>query len=150
MFSCAHEQKHMGVRLIGVANKTLYLRRLWALPNDLKHNGADFSTTSIDLLCLWVAQIPRSRHLAIFVLTTDRHANRLLYPLLRMRAHRVIMDNVANILHVKIVLWYGACAQMKANWILNLPSCRPHPSLQLHGWTLHKRSMQYHSVKCVE
>jgi hypothetical protein len=70
MFSYAHEQKHMGVRLIGVANKTPYLWRLWALPNDLKHSGAGFSTTSIDLLCLRVAQMPRSRHLAIFVLTT--------------------------------------------------------------------------------
>ena len=32
----------MGVRLIGVANKTHFLRRSWALPNDSKHNEASF------------------------------------------------------------------------------------------------------------
>jgi hypothetical protein len=67
-----------GATLIGVANKTSHLGCLWALPNYLKHNEAGFST---DWLCLRVAQISRSRDLAIFVLTTDDgHANRLLYP----------------------------------------------------------------------
>jgi hypothetical protein len=61
----------MGVRLIGVANKTPYLGRLWALPNDSKHNEAGFSTILIDSLYLRVAQMPRSRDLAIFVLMTD-------------------------------------------------------------------------------
>jgi hypothetical protein len=50
--------------------------RVWdapqALPNDSKHNEAGFST---DSLCLRVAQMPRSRDLAIFVLTTDRQTN---------------------------------------------------------------------------
>jgi hypothetical protein len=36
-----------------------------------KHNEAGFSTILIDLLCLRVAQMPRSPDLAIFVLTTD-------------------------------------------------------------------------------
>jgi hypothetical protein len=112
-----------GVRLKGVANKTPYLRPLWALPNELKHNGAGFSTTSIDLLCLRVAQMPRSRHLAIFVLTTDRqtdrHPNRLLYPLLRMRARGVMMSSGR-------ICWGGAvpfncCAQ----GVRNLR--KPHP-----------------------
>ena len=40
--NCAHEQKHTGVRLIGVANKMQRLQCLWALPNDLKHNEASF------------------------------------------------------------------------------------------------------------
>jgi phage terminase large subunit-like protein len=62
----------MGVRLIGVVNKTTFLRRLWALPNDLKHNEARFTTISTDLLHLRVAQTPRSRDLAIFGSTDDR------------------------------------------------------------------------------
>ena len=37
-----------------------YLQRLWALPNDLKHNEASFLTVLTDLLCLRVAQMPRS------------------------------------------------------------------------------------------
>jgi hypothetical protein len=65
----------MGVRLIGVANKIPYLGCSWALPNDSKHNEAGFSTISTDSLCLRVAQMPRSRDLAIFVLTTDRQTD---------------------------------------------------------------------------
>jgi hypothetical protein len=52
--------KHMGVRLIGLANKILYLGRSWALPNNSKHNEAGFST---DSLCIRVVEI---RDLAIF------------------------------------------------------------------------------------
>ena len=61
--------------MIGMANKNEVLRRSWALPNNLKHNGAGFSTILTDLLCLRVAQMPRSRDLAIFVLT-DRQTDR--------------------------------------------------------------------------
>jgi hypothetical protein len=68
---------------------TLYMP--WALPNDLKHNEAGFSTISTDSLCLRVAQKPRSRDLAIFVLRTDRHTHTL--PLLRMRARGVIIHS---------------------------------------------------------
>jgi hypothetical protein len=66
--------KHIGVRLIGVANKTSYLGRLWALPNDSRHKEAGFSTISTDSLCLRVARMPRSPDLAIFVLT-DRQTD---------------------------------------------------------------------------
>ena len=45
------------------------LRHSWALPNDLKHNGASFLTISTALLCLRVARIPRYRDLVIFVPT---------------------------------------------------------------------------------
>jgi hypothetical protein len=62
----------VGVRLIGVANKTPYLVRSWALPNDSKYNEADFST---DSLYLRVTQMPKSQDLAIFVLTTDRQTD---------------------------------------------------------------------------
>ena len=72
--------KHMGVQLIGVANKIPYLGRSWTLPNDSKHNEGGFSTISTDSLYLRVAQVPRYRDLAIFVLTTDDRQNRLLYP----------------------------------------------------------------------
>jgi hypothetical protein len=50
----------MGVQLIGVANKTPYLGRSLALPNDSKHNEAGFSMTLTDSLCLRVAQVPSS------------------------------------------------------------------------------------------
>ena len=68
-------QKYMvGLVLIGVANKMKYLRRSWTLPNDSKHNEASFSTISMDMLHLQVAQMLRSPDLAIFVLmtTTDK------------------------------------------------------------------------------
>jgi hypothetical protein len=53
---------------------------------DLKHAEATFSPSSIDSLCLQVAQVPTSRDMAIFVSTDDRRqTTRLLYPLLRMR-----------------------------------------------------------------
>jgi hypothetical protein len=79
-------KKHMGVWLIGVTKKMQFLRPSWALPNDSKHNVASFTTISTDLLRLRVAQTPRSRDLAIFLLMTDGQTDRLLYPLLRMRA----------------------------------------------------------------
>jgi hypothetical protein len=75
LLGCAHAHKHMGVRLIGVANKIPYLGRSWALPNDSKHNEAGFWTISTDSLCLRVAKMPRSRDLAMFVLTTDRQTD---------------------------------------------------------------------------
>ena len=56
---------------IGVANKTQYLQRSWALPNDSKHTEVSFSATLTDTLYLRVTQMPRSPDLAIFVLTTD-------------------------------------------------------------------------------
>ena len=55
----------------GVANKTQYLQRSWALPNDSKHTEANFSAIFTDTLYLQVTQMPRSPDLAIFVLTTD-------------------------------------------------------------------------------
>jgi hypothetical protein len=59
---------------------------------DLKHTEASFSPSSIDSLCLRVAQVPKSRDMAIFGSTDDRRrTKRLLYPLLRMRARGVII-----------------------------------------------------------
>ena len=80
--------RKQGVRLIGVANKNAVLWHAWALPNDLKHNGASFSTILTVWLCLRVAQVPKSRDLAILCWQTDKQTdrqNRLLYPLLRTR-----------------------------------------------------------------
>ena len=58
---------------IGVANKmhAVFATLVDLLPNDLKHNEASFLTISTDMLCLRVAQMPRSPDPAIFVLTTD-------------------------------------------------------------------------------
>jgi hypothetical protein len=64
--------KHMGVRLIGVANKITHLGCPWALQNDSKHNEAGFSTISTDWLRLRVAQTPRSRDLTTDNRQTDR------------------------------------------------------------------------------
>ena len=64
--------KHMGVRLISVANKIQCLWRLWALSNDSKHNEVSFSKVSTDLLWLWIAHIHKCWDLAIFVLTNRR------------------------------------------------------------------------------
>ena len=67
-----HKQKAQVGAVDVWPTKTPVFRRSWALPNDLKHNGASFLTTLMDLLCLQVAQMPRFRDLVIFVLTTDR------------------------------------------------------------------------------
>jgi hypothetical protein len=82
MLGCAHEQKAHGVWLIGVANKMQFLRRSWALPNDSKYNMKQVLRRSRPIRCAYESL--RRRDLAIFVLTTQ--INRLLYPLLRMRA----------------------------------------------------------------
>jgi hypothetical protein len=52
MLGCVREQKAYGlqwVEAIGVANKNTVFATLVALPKDLKHNEASFST---NLLCL--------------------------------------------------------------------------------------------------
>ena len=82
-------RKHKGVQLTGMANKNKVLQRSWALPNNLKHNGAGFLTinfrwihyASESLRCLHGSQ-----DLAIFVLinrSTDKWTDSepwLLYP----------------------------------------------------------------------
>jgi hypothetical protein len=70
--------------------KALFVTLMDRIPLDLKHNEASFSPNSIDSLFLRVAQVPRSGDMAIFV-SADRQTNRLLYPLLRMRARGVII-----------------------------------------------------------
>ena len=72
---------------IGVANKTQYLQRSWALPNDSKHTEVSFSATLTDTLYLRVTQMPRSPDLAIFVLTTDNDRQRQTKPITLPLAH---------------------------------------------------------------
>ena len=59
------------------------------MPNDSKHIQASLSLIPTDWSCLRVAQLPRCRDLALFVVTTDRRADgqtdRLLYPCTCMR-----------------------------------------------------------------
>ena len=43
-----------------------------AAPKESKHTEASFSPVSTDSFCLRVAQMPRSRDVAIFVATDDR------------------------------------------------------------------------------
>jgi hypothetical protein len=112
--------KHTGVRLIGVANKTSYLGRLWALPNDSKHNEAGFLTISIDSLCLRVAQVPIDLEIWRYLcrqMDNRRQINRLLYPLLRMHACGIIiimiisLASYVNLLY--IMLWINFVSTSK-------------------------------------
>jgi hypothetical protein len=89
--------KHMEVQLIDVDNKTSYLGSSWALPNDLRHNEAGFSMISTDSLCIRVAQMPRSRDLVIFVLTTDDRQTHKPIALRNPAAHERTRDNHASI-----------------------------------------------------
>jgi hypothetical protein len=63
---------HYALNSPPVGNKMHYLSRSWIVSLDLKHTGASFSPNLIDSLCLRVAQVPRSRDVAIFVLTTTQ------------------------------------------------------------------------------
>ena len=69
---------------MGVATIANKKTRSWTMPNDLKHIQASLSLIPTDWLRLRVAQVPRCRDLAIFVVTTDgqtdRQTNRLRYP----------------------------------------------------------------------
>jgi hypothetical protein len=60
-----------------MANKNAVLATIVGLIKiyDLKHNGVSFVKVLTDMLCLRVAQMPKSQDLVIFVLTnrqTDR------------------------------------------------------------------------------
>ena len=93
VLGCAHEQirKHMACYavVIGVVKKTQCLLRSWGLPNDLKNNKASFSTISIHMSWLWVAQMPRCPDLVIFVLTDDgdRQTHPITLPLVHVRPY---------------------------------------------------------------
>ena len=56
------------------------------MPNDSKHIQASLLLILTDWLRLQVAQVPRCRDLAIFVVTTDRRTDKLITLPLRMRA----------------------------------------------------------------
>ncbi len=64
--------EHIHVSAPGVVDRFgNNLLRLRALPNDSEHSVASFLMVSTDLLCLQIAQMPRSQDVAIFMLTTD-------------------------------------------------------------------------------
>ena len=63
-------RKHMVGSIDRRGQQNQYLRRSWTFPIDLKGNEASFSTISMDMLYLRVAQTPRSPDPAIFVLRT--------------------------------------------------------------------------------
>ena len=74
-YLAAHEQRAHALCIesvlsIGVATKRHYLWHSWIVSLNLKHTKASFSPSLTDLLCLWVAQVPRSRDMETFVLTT--------------------------------------------------------------------------------
>ena len=109
---CAWAENTWWEVLIGVANKMQYLRRSWTLPNDSKHNEANFSTTSTDKSYLRVAQIPRSPDLAIFVLTTDdrqtdrRQTKPITLPLAHARGVIIWCVHCTCVYCVIIISWY--------------------------------------------
>ena len=73
----------MGVRLIGMANKNAMFVTLVGLTKRFEvhvmYNEVSFSKISTDL-CLQVAHMPKSRDLAIFMLT-DRRTKPIALPL---------------------------------------------------------------------
>ena len=84
---CAWAESTWWAVSIRVANKTQYLQRSWAFPNNSNHTEASFSAMLTDTLYLRVDQMPRFLDLAIFVLTTDNsnnndRQNRFHYPTL--------------------------------------------------------------------
>ena len=64
------------------------------MPNDSKHIQAGLSLIPTDWSHLRVAQVPRCRDLAIFVVTTD--GDTADYLPLRMRAGVIIRDDVRH------------------------------------------------------
>ncbi len=71
----------MGVAM--VANKMLYLYNTCGLCTslDLKYIEPGFSPNSIESLCLRVVQMPISRDMVVFVLTTTTRPITFNYPL---------------------------------------------------------------------
>ena len=62
------------------------------MPNDLKHIQASLSLIPTDWSRLRVAQVPRCRDLAIFVVTTDGQMDRQTDYFTPAHAHGVISD----------------------------------------------------------
>jgi hypothetical protein len=92
LLGCAHAYKHMGVRLIGVANKLPYLGRSWALPNDSKHDEAGFRRFWL-IRCAYESL--RCLDLEIWRFLCWRQTDKpIALPLLRMRARGVIKQSV--------------------------------------------------------
>jgi hypothetical protein len=126
-----------GTSDIGVAtmgNKKALFATLWIVSLNLKHTEASFSPISIDSLCLWVAQVPRSQNMAIFV-QTDRQISRLLYPLLHMRARGVISITVSVLIRCSTFTLYPAKWYQlgwQAEWI-QCPSLGKQSEQHRHG-----------------
>ena len=98
-------------RLIGVAKwptKRHYLWPLWTVPNDSKHIQASFLIISIDRLRLQIAQMPRCRDLAIFVVLTITDRQTDYFTLAQVR--RVMILNASSSwLDSRIYLLYCPC-----------------------------------------
>ena len=78
----------MGMATIG--NKQTLFVTLMPVPSDSKRCQASFLLISTDWLHLQVAQTPRFRDLAIFVVTTDRQTDRQTDCIAPANAHGVI------------------------------------------------------------
>jgi hypothetical protein len=97
---------------------------------DLKHNEASFSTNSIDWLCLRVAQVPRSRDMAIFV-STDRQTDKpIALPLAAHARTRgkycclypLIISNI--FINLEFFLTTGQqCGCIRIVWLNQRPCC---------------------------
>ena len=71
------------------------------MPNDSKHIQPSLSLIPTDWLCLRVAEMPRCRDMAIFVVTTDgqtdKRTDRLITLLLRMRMGQIETKSLCSI-----------------------------------------------------
>ena len=90
------------------------------MPKESKHTEASFSPISTDSLCLRVAQIPRSRDVAIFVPTTDDRWQTKPIALPLAHARGVMRMHVVTTRYCHVVLaivthfkWLRAWTQLK-------------------------------------
>ena len=77
---CASASGHGRWTWLRWPTRRCYLWRSWTMTNDSKHIQASFLLTQTDWIHLRVAQMPRSRDPAIFMLTTDGQTDWLFYP----------------------------------------------------------------------
>ena len=113
---CEHEQK-----ALPVIDKMQCFWHSWGLSHDWKHNEVRF--WRIHCAYIWVAQMPRSQwDLTIIVLITDnkQRTNRLLYPLLCMRAWGNHSTCTADFYALQLTWNIWQCAKKKKNRTLHL------------------------------
>ena len=85
------------------------------MPLDLIYDEGSLSPKSTDSLCLLVAQVPRPRDMAIFVLTTTTTLP-ITLPLAHARGvinvcvnHTVLINLMINVMLILAIKWFDKC-----------------------------------------